>query len=139
MDNGSSFEKDLKLGQLTERRGECINVLRRSTRIPYCKKLKYGLLDYKSSSDSRILRFSGFTFNISEHGIGIEGSRGFPPNLKIIASLYTGDKTLRFEGTIKWLYHSNLEKWYMGIEIASRQNEIKKIYKNISTTYDGEL
>ncbi|MEQ9619891.1 MAG: PilZ domain-containing protein [Deltaproteobacteria bacterium] len=139
MDNGSSFEKDLKLGQLTERRGECINVLRRSTRIPYYKKLKYGLLDYKSSADSRILRFSGFIVNISEHGVGIEGSRGFPPNFQLSVSLYTGDKTVRLEGTIKWLYHSNLEKWYMGIEIISRQDEIKKIYKNIMMTEGSEL
>ena len=139
MDNGSSFQKDLKLGQLTESRDECINVLRRSTRIPYYKKLKYELLDYTSSSDSRILKFSGFTFNISEHGIGIEGSRGFPPNFKIRASLYTGDQTLKFEGTIKWLYHSNLEKWYMGIEITSRKEEIKKIYNYMSLTEGSEL
>lgn len=139
MDNGSSFQKDLKLGQLTEGRGECINVLRRSTRIPYYRKLKYGLLENRSSSDSRALRFNGFTFNISEHGIGIEANRGFPPNFKISASLYTGDRTLRLEGTIKWLYHSSMEKWYMGIEITSRQDEIKKIYKNLSLTEGGEL
>ena len=136
MENGHSNNREIKLGQLTKSAESSINVLRRSTRIPYYKKLKYGLLNGKGRDGEDLFRFNGFTFNISEHGIGMEGSKGFPPNFKIEASLFTGEKTIRFEGTIKWLYHSNSEKWYMGIEVTSRMNDIREIYSIISRTDD---
>ena len=132
MENGHSNGKEIKLGQLTQDPGVNINVLRRSTRIPYHMRLKYSLLNSKSSEDSEMHLFSGSTFNISEHGIGMEGTKGFPPNFKIYATLYTGAKVINFEGTIKWLYHSNSEKWYMGVEILSRRDELKEIYATLS-------
>lgn len=137
MDNGQSNGKVIKLGQLTESPETSVNVLRRSTRIPYYKKIKYGLLNGKRSDRDENLMFSGATFNISEHGIGMEGTKGFPPNFKIEASLFTGEKTIRFEGTIKWLYHSNSEKWYMGIEISSRRDDLHEIYSILSETSFG--
>lgn len=134
MGSGSSNGKEIKLGQLTESTEASINVLRRSTRIPYYKKLKYGLLNGRSRKGDESLVFSGSTFNISEHGIGMEGTKGFPPNFKIEAVLFTGDKTIKFEGTIKWLYHSNSEKWYMGIEVSSRRDDLHEIYSILSET-----
>lgn len=125
------------MGQLAEGGDDSFKVLRRSTRIPYYKKLKYGLLSSRGDSDPENLRFTGFTFNLSEHGVGLEGNKGFPPNFKIRASLYTGEKTLTFEGIIKWLYHSNSEKWYMGIEITSRMDDIRGIYAILSETESG--
>jgi hypothetical protein len=132
MENGHSNGKEIKLGQLTQDPGVNINVLRRSTRIPYHMRLKYSLLNSKSSEDREMHLFSGATFNISEHGIGMEGTKGFPPNFKIHATLFTGAKAINFEGTIKWLYHSNSEKWYMGVEISSRRDELKEIYAALS-------
>jgi hypothetical protein len=132
MENGHSNGKEIKLGQLTQDPDVNINVLRRSTRIPYHMRLKYSLLNSKSSEDSEMHLFSGSTFNISEHGIGMEGTKGFPPNFKIHATLFTGAKVINFEGTIKWLYHSNSEKWYMGVEISSRRDELKEIYATLS-------
>jgi hypothetical protein len=137
VDNGHSNGKVIKLGQLTENPETSVSVLRRSTRIPYYKKIKYGLLNGKRNDRDENLVFSGSTFNISEHGIGMEGTKGFPPNFKIEASLFTGEKTIRFEGTIKWLYHSNSEKWYMGIEISSRRDDLHKIYSVLSETSSG--
>lgn len=134
MDNGHSNGKEIKLGQLTQSPEASISVLRRSTRIPYCKTLRYGLLTGKNRESDEKLIFHGSTFNISEHGIGMEGTKGFPPNFKIEAKLFTGEKTVKFEGTIKWLYHSNSEKWYMGIEISSRKSELGEIYSILSET-----
>jgi len=136
MENGHSNGKEIKLGQLTQEPEVDINVLRRSTRIPYYMRLKYSLLNSKSDEDNEMHLFSGSTFNISEHGIGMEGTKGFPPNFKILATLFTGKKVIKFEGTIRWLYHSNSEKWYMGVEVSSRRDELKELYTSLSLTSD---
>ncbi|HVY55066.1 MAG TPA: PilZ domain-containing protein [Thermodesulfobacteriota bacterium] len=134
MENGHSNGKEIKLGQLTQEPDEDISVLRRSTRIPYYTRLKYSLINSKNEEENDVHMFPGSTFNISEHGIGMEGTMGFPPNFKIHATLYTGAKTIKFEGTIKWLYHSNSEKWYMGVEFSSRRDELREIYATLSET-----
>ena len=134
MKNESSTRNELNLGEIAEGKGDTIRVLRRSTRVPYYKKLKYGLLGGRSIDGADNLKFSGFTFNLSEHGIGLEGNKGFPPNFKILAALFTGEETLKFEGTIRWLYHTHSEKWFMGIEITSHPDELKKIYSLLSNT-----
>ena len=139
MKNGTTKKKDIKLGQLTDRPYNPANVLRRSIRIPYSKKLKYGLLDNKTVFDPTAQKFSGFTFNISEHGIGIEGRRGFPPEFKIQATLYTGDKSLSIQGVIRWLHHTGPEKWYMGIEVTSRKDKIREIYTYLNNTHEYDL
>ena len=136
MENGHSHNKVIKLGELTAGPEASTNVLRRSTRLPYYQKLKYGLLNGKTGKGDENLFFQGVTFNISEHGIGMEGTKGFPPNFKIEGILFAGEKTIRFEGTIRWLYHSNSEKWYMGIEVSGRREEINEIYSAISGTGD---
>jgi hypothetical protein len=139
VENGHSNNREIKLGQLTNSTESSVNVLRRSTRLPYYKKLKYGLLNGKSRDGDDPFKFNGFTFNISEHGIGMQGNKGFPPNFKIEASLFTGERTIRFEGTIKWLYHSNSEKWYMGIEVTSKINDIKEIYSFLSKISEFDI
>jgi len=139
MENGHSNGKEIKLGQLTQEPDTNINVLRRSTRIPYYMRLKYCLISSNSDGDKDMNLFTGSTFNISEHGIGMEGTKGFPPNFKIHATLFTGSKAIKFEGTIKWLYHSNSEKWYMGVEISNRKDELKKIYTALSLTSNLEM
>ena len=90
MENGHSNNREIKLGQLTKNAESSINVLRRSTRIPYYKKLKYGLLNGKGRDGEDLFRFNGFTFNISEHGIGMEGSKGFPPQFQNRGKLIHG-------------------------------------------------
>lgn len=139
MKNGSSTKNELNLGEIAEGKGDTIRVLRRSTRVPYYKKLKYGLLNGRSMEGGDNLKFSGFTFNLSEHGIGLEGNKGFPPNFRIHATLFTGEKTVKFEGTIRWLYHTHSEKWFMGIEITSHTDELKKIYSLLSNTRGAGL
>lgn len=139
MENGHSNNKETMLGHLTNSTESSVNVLRRSTRLHYYKRLKYGLLNGKTRDGEDTFKFNGFTFNISEHGIGMQGNKGFPPNFKIEVSLFTGERMIRFEGTIKWLYHSNSEKWYMGIEVTSKINDIREIYSILSKTCDFDL
>ncbi len=52
MENGHSNGKEIKLGQLTQDPDVNINVLRRSTRIPYYMRLKYSLLNSRNGEDS---------------------------------------------------------------------------------------
>jgi len=139
MHNGHSNGKEITLGQLTHDPDHGISVLRRSTRVPYYMRLKYSLLNSDTGGNGELHLFSGSTFNISEHGIGIEGTKGFPPNFKIHATLFTGTKAIKFEGTIRWLYHSNAEKWYMGVEISSRRDELKEIYTSLSKLSNIEM
>ncbi|MAU02214.1 MAG: hypothetical protein CL608_34180 [Anaerolineaceae bacterium] len=139
MKNEGFTKNELNLGEIAEGKGETIRVLRRSTRIPYYKKLKYGLLSSRGVDENDNLRFTGFTFNLSEHGVGLEGNKGFPPNFRIRATLFTGEETLKFEGTIRWLYHTHSEKWFMGIEITSQTDELKKIYALLFQTRGAGL
>jgi len=102
---------------------------RSSLRITYKRKLRYGLLRSRVKTDPNELVLTGTTFNLSANGVGIECSRGFPPSAKIQAYLYTGERTIRFEGTVKWSYPSQPEKlWRMGIEFNSRKNILNKVY-----------
>jgi hypothetical protein len=137
--NGTTKKEEIRLGQLTERPKHPVNVLRRSVRIPYFKKLKYGLLDHNTRFDPAAQKFSGYTFNLSENGLGIEGSRGFPPKFNIQATLYTGNSTLKIKGVVRWLHLSNPEKWFMGIEVTSRTDEIKEIYTYLNNICDFDL
>lgn len=123
-------KQDAEGGKITQTRDRTCQDTRRSPRIPYYKKLKYDLLNTKSKNDE--IRFSGFTLNISEHGIGIEGNRAFPPSYKIQARLFTGERTLRLEGIVRWLRSTDAGKWQMGIELTSRMDYIKEIHKHIT-------
>lgn len=101
---------------------------RRSLRIPFSMRIKYGLIKnsiYKEHSEPRL---GGFVVNLSEDGIAIEGLKSLPPDSAVRASLFTGEKTLKFEGKVKWSELDSKEKCKMGIEFTGRSDKIKEIY-----------
>lgn len=101
---------------------------RRSLRIPFSMRIKYGLVKnniYKEHSEPRL---GGFIVNLSHDGIGIEGLKALPADSVIRANIYTGDKTLKFEGRVKWSEFDNKDKCKMGIEFTGRFDKIKEMY-----------
>lgn len=101
---------------------------RRSLRIPFNMRIKYGLIRnnmYKEHSEPRL---GGHVVNLSQDGIGIEGLKALPQDSVIRASLYTDEKTLKFEGKVKWSEPDNKEKCKMGIEFTGRSEKIKEMY-----------
>jgi len=105
-----------------------------SRRIPFRKRVKYGL------SDSA---FAGYTSNLSEGGIGVKAHRVFPPRSKISLLLHLDDANLeessmaeiiKLEGTVAWvspILPGILPT--MGIKFSNRSNDIKRIYDNKSS------
>ena len=101
---------------------------RRSLRIPFSMRIKYGLIKnsiYKEHSEPRL---GGFVLNLSQDGIAIEGLKSLPPDSVIRASLFTGENTLKFEGRVKWSEFDNKDKCKMGIEFTGRSDKIKEMY-----------
>ncbi len=113
---------------------------RTSLRVPYNKKVRYGLLRQRATNnETNNYNLSGHTFNLSEHGVGLATTRGFPPSSKLQVHLFTGNETLRLEGIVKWAMPSFPEKlWRVGIEFTSRTDNIKNIYKDISFTQQNQ-
>jgi PilZ domain len=102
---------------------------RLSQRILFRKNVKYGLSNYP---------FAGYTFNLSEDGIGIRAQRVFPPRSKIIIQILVNgtdleesrmDEIIKFEGTVAWV-SPVLPGIFstMGIKFLSQSNDIKQIY-----------
>ncbi len=93
---------------------------RLSRRIPFRKRIKYGL----SHSTQ-----GGFTFNLSENGIGVKSDRVFATGSRIMIHIYMGDETIRLEGIVVWV-SSTLAGILstMGIKFLSRTDDIKRIY-----------
>ena len=94
-------------------------------------RIKYGLIRNDIYNEHAEPRLGGFAFNLSEHGIGIEGLRGLPPSANIRALLFTGDKTLKFEGKVIWSDLPTTDKHRMGIEFTGRSDSIKETYAKI--------
>jgi hypothetical protein len=95
---------------------------RSSRRIPFREKVKYG------SSDNPNL--VGYTFNLSEGGVGIKAYRVFPPRSKIVVFLYTGDEVIRILGLVVWVSPTlpgALSS--MGVKFLSRADSIRAIYR----------
>jgi len=102
---------------------------RLSERIPFRKKVNYGLSD-------RTL--GGYTFNLTEDGIGIKAPRVFPFQSKILMQIHISgtnleessmDEIIRLEGIIAWV--SRVLPGIiptMGIKFLNRSNDIKRIY-----------
>lgn len=93
---------------------------RQSARIPFRLRVKYGLSRPTSS---------GYTFNLSERGIGITSQRVFPPKSKIVIHIFAGDRTLRLEGSVAWtspVLPGRLSK--MGVKFLSRTDDVRDIY-----------
>jgi hypothetical protein len=103
---------------------------RLSTRIPFRKRVKYRVGDSTSV---------GYTFNLSENGIGIKANRVFSPRSNIVIEIYTSGSNLeessmgeiiRIEGTVVWAspaFPGILPA--MGIKFTSRTNDIKSLYQ----------
>lgn len=122
------IKDDTKTQRVTTRSEITYITRRQSLRIPFNMRIKYGLIRnniYKEHSEPRL---GGFVINLSQDGIGIEGLRGLPPDSRIRASLFTGDKTLKFEGRVKWSDINSKDKCKMGIEITGRSGKIKEMY-----------
>lgn len=107
---------------------------RASRRIPFRKKVKYGL---SNSPDSM---FAGYTFNLSEGGIGIKAHRVFSHRSKISIQIYmsgadlegnTMNDIIKLEGTVAWV--SRVLPGIlptMGVKFLDRSSDIKRIYDN---------
>lgn len=103
---------------------------RLSTRIPFRKRVKYGVGDSTSV---------GYTFNLSENGIGIKANRVFSPRSNILIQVYISgddlegcsmDEIIRVEGTVAWVHPAFPGILpAMGIRFSSRTNEIKSLYQ----------
>jgi len=99
---------------------------RLSTRIPFRKRIEYGLRDPNSV---------GYTFNLSEKGIGIKGNRVFSPQSNIVMQIYVSgndleecsmDEIIRVKGTVAWkspALPGMLQA--MGIKLSSQSDELK--------------
>ncbi len=121
----------LNLVQIKSRIALMVLNRRESRRIPFRKKVKYRLPD----SD-----FAGYTFNLSEGGIGVKAHRVFPPRSKILVQLHLDGADLeesimaeiiKLEGTVAWV--STMLPGIiptMGIKFSIRSNDIKRIYNN---------
>jgi hypothetical protein len=94
---------------------------RLSRRIPFRKRIKYGLSDPT---------FVGYTFNLSESGIGIKADRVFPTKSRIVVHIYIGDEIVKLEGIVAWV-SSTLPGILslMGIKFLSCTNDIKRSYQ----------
>jgi PilZ domain-containing protein len=97
---------------------------RLSNRILLKQKIKFG-----PSKPT----LSGYTFNISESGIGIRTNTVLPPKSMVLVDIYMGDKVVRVEGMIAWVSSILPEKVStMGIRLTSRTDDIKRIYETRS-------
>jgi hypothetical protein len=101
---------------------------RRSLRIPFKMRIKYGLIRNNLYDEHAEPKLGGFVYNLSENGIGIEGLRGLPQSADIHVLLFTGDKTLRLEGKVKWSDIPGKDKCRMGVEFTGHADSIKKMY-----------
>lgn len=101
-----------------------------SKRIPFRGKVKYG------SSDPIL---GGYSFNLSEGGIGIKGHRMYPPQSKITIFLYLGDDTIRLEGVVRWVSPTLPGvRSSMGIKFTSRTDGIKSVYQQRINRMTGD-
>ena len=128
MDSSPTMKEETNTERVTTRSDITYITRRKSLRIPFNMRIKYGLIKndiYKEHSEPRL---GGYVVNLSQDGIGIEGLKALPPDSIIRANLYTGDKTLKFEGIVKWSEFGDKDKCKMGIEFTGRTDKIKEMY-----------
>lgn len=103
---------------------------RLSKRIPFNKRIRYGLFEPNHL---------GYTLNISEGGIGIESDTVFPPKSRVVVYLYGNgvelenderNKVLLLEGIVTWVYFTfpGIPST-MGITCTNRTKNIAHIYE----------
>ncbi len=128
MNSSPKIKDDNKTERVTTR-SEITYITRRlSLRIPFKMRIKYGLIRNNIYQEHSEPRLGGFVVNLSQNGIGIEGLKGLPPESRIWANLFTGDKTLKFEGRVKWSDINSKDKCKMGIEVTGRSDKIMEMY-----------
>lgn len=94
---------------------------RLSTRIPFRKRVKFG-----PSKPA----FVGYTFNLSEGGVGIRADRVFHPLSRIILHIYIEDEIARLEGVVAWVSPTLPGAISsMGIKFSGPTDDIKRIYQ----------
>ena len=102
-----------------------------SRRIPFRKRVRYGL------SAPSVL---GYVANISENGIKIEGYKVFPRGSRIVIYMYLGETHIDDGSMGEVIVLDGLVSWTsptlpgvlprMGVKITSRNDELKRIYKD---------
>jgi hypothetical protein len=101
---------------------------RLSRRTPFRKRIKYG-----STDDPGLV---GYSFNISQSGIGIKANRVFRPRSRILIHIYVGgaalelgeDEIIRLEGIVAWTSHllPGITPT-MGVKILNSSDDIKHV------------
>lgn len=94
---------------------------RLSTRIPFRKRVKFGTSEPA---------FVGYTFNLSEGGMGIKADRVFHPLSRITVQMYIEDEIIKLEGVVVWV-SPTLPGIIssMGVKFSSRTDDIRRIYQ----------
>jgi len=93
---------------------------RLSQRISIKEPIKYGL-------DTPT--FSGYTFDLSEGGIGIITNKVFPPDTELVFDMYMGNRIIRIEGLVARVTPKlSGTASIMGVKISGRADDIKHIY-----------
>jgi hypothetical protein len=109
---------------------------RLSIRVPFRKRVRYGLSNPNSS---------GYALNISKNGMAIESHRTFPVRSKIMIHIHIGGNTIEdgrmeevvlVEGIISWVSHTLPGiPTKMGIKFVSKFDEINRIYQDKAGQY----
>ncbi|MGH7900861.1 MAG: PilZ domain-containing protein [Thermodesulfobacteriota bacterium] len=93
---------------------------RLSKRIPLRRKIKYGLSDPA---------FSGYSFNLSESGIGIKSTKAFLNGSNAMVYIYFGEEIIKIEGVVARVdYHPPETGSTIGIKFTSRKDYLKLHY-----------
>ncbi len=94
---------------------------RYSIRVEFEKRIKFGFPR---------ANISGFTFDLSLNGVGINSYRSLPPGSIILMNIYTGDQTHSLEGEIMWVQKVKPGAFIqMGVKFLSRTDKISQIYE----------
>ena len=94
---------------------------RSSERIPFRSKIKYGL--YSPTSE-------GYSFDLSEMGIGITASKLFPRGSLIVVKVVIEDETEEFVGRVVWSSKTTpIDACIMGIQFVTSTNKLNLIYQ----------
>jgi hypothetical protein len=104
---------------------------RLSRRIPFRKRVRYGLHGVNSS---------GYTVNISRNGVGIESHRVFPPRSIIEVHIYMDGKSIEDGRMDEIIVAKGVVAWVsptlpgihpkMGIAFTTEVNGIDRILQN---------
>ncbi len=91
-----------------------------SKRLPFRKKVTFGLSDTKTI---------GYTADLSESGISIRSNSLFPPKSTILAKIFLDDSTETLIGKVVWTSDATRGAIpSMGIKFSSRANNLHHIY-----------